>query len=647
MNEQKPNSIENIITDDFIVLEDNDDPLCPIPVKAQSLSSEKELKNHQSLNIFKSTVVQTEPKKKPKTQVKNIIPFQTEKINPEWINLIETLKNSIYESFLRKSTFLASSTCNFYEPLLTAKFSASLFICNLGLVISLDLADNRILYNQNYFIVPFCVIEEIRNPGKSNNSVKRFYNEPDYEQVIILTKDFRSITLFANNSRNLFRELPHYFHMYNSSQNFFGLHFKTTWEYRSKMEFDFVSEYKRQGVKCEFEHIIRENKLEGIFPFHVIDNFSKKGKICETYPKYAIVPSVIKSELLKDIANFRSHARFPILSYFWRERKVYLWRGSQCRSGISGSRCAADEFLLSLMHNPVLFSSISEMYTASEKHRAVDVHLYDARDRLAVFGNMISGKGGETAAYYRNCQISFNNLPNMNSIQSSYQKLCKTLTNLETEHLTEVKEWTENIALVLQLTSKVVQSMSTGVSVFVHCSDGWDRTSQVTALAQLAIDPYFRTIGGFIDLIEKEFVYFGHQFSKRTGMGIFDKSNYSPIFLQYMNCVYQMFAKSSEMFEFNESFLVDITLFSYSGVFGEFLASSFLEREEHKLDFRTVSLNEYFCKYKEKYLNPNFDSSYRETIFIPTKTYNMKFWKGLFYFFLKKEKNLEFEVPLI
>lgn len=34
-------------------------------------------------------------------------------------------------------------------------------------------------------------------------------------------------------------------------------------------------------------------------------------------------------------------------------------------------------------------------------------------------------------------------------------------------------------------------------SVVVHCSDGWDRTAQITALAMLMLDPYYRTIRGF------------------------------------------------------------------------------------------------------------------------------------------------------
>ena len=33
-----------------------------------------------------------------------------------------------------------------------------------------------------------------------------------------------------------------------------------------------------------------------------------------------------------------------------------------------------------------------------------------------------------------------------------------------------------------------------GRSVLVHCSDGWDRTPQIVALAELMLDPFYRTI---------------------------------------------------------------------------------------------------------------------------------------------------------
>lgn len=36
-----------------------------------------------------------------------------------------------------------------------------------------------------------------------------------------------------------------------------------------------------------------------------------------------------------------------------------------------------------------------------------------------------------------------------------------------------------------------------GAGVLVHCSDGWDRTSQLTSLSQLMLDSYYRTFEGF------------------------------------------------------------------------------------------------------------------------------------------------------
>ena len=59
-------------------------------------------------------------------------------------------------------------------------------------------------------------------------------------------------------------------------------------------------------------------------------------------------------------------------------------------------------------------------------------------------------------------------------------------------------EWLRQATLVLAAAVRVVSAVDRdGVSVLVHCSDGWDRTAQVCALAQLLMDPYYRTIAGF------------------------------------------------------------------------------------------------------------------------------------------------------
>lgn len=43
----------------------------------------------------------------------------------------------------------------------------------------------------------------------------------------------------------------------------------------------------------------------------------------------------------------------------------------------------------------------------------------------------------------------------------------------------------------------VFQMIQEGISVMIHCSDGWDRTAQTCSLASLMLDPYYRTINGF------------------------------------------------------------------------------------------------------------------------------------------------------
>ncbi|CAF94772.1 unnamed protein product, partial [Tetraodon nigroviridis] len=96
--------------------------------------------------------------------------------------------------------------------------------------------------------------------------------------------------------------------------------------------------------------------------------------------------------------------------------------------------------------------------------------------------------------------------------------------------------------LVLSGAIQVADKVSNGNSVVVHCSDGWDRTAQLTSLAMLLLDSHYRTLRGFQVLIEKEWISFGHKFSSRIGHG--DKNHAdqdrSPIFVQFIDCVWQI-----------------------------------------------------------------------------------------------------------
>lgn len=66
-------------------------------------------------------------------------------------------------------------------------------------------------------------------------------------------------------------------------------------------------------------------------------------------------------------------------------------------------------------------------------------------------------------------------------------------------------------------------------------------------------------------LVEKEWLAFGHKFKDRCGFG--DKSKEeSPIFLQFIECIWQITRQFPSAFEFNSKFLVAVVDMCYSGL---------------------------------------------------------------------------------
>lgn len=61
----------------------------------------------------------------------------------------------------------------------------------------------------------------------------------------------------------------------------------------------------------------------------------------------------------------------------------------------------------------------------------------------------------------------------------------------------ESSGWLRHVREVLKCGAFLADSVARGISCVVHCSDGWDRTAQTISVAQLLLDPYFRTIDGF------------------------------------------------------------------------------------------------------------------------------------------------------
>jgi myotubularin-related protein 6/7/8 len=72
---------------------------------------------------------------------------------------------------------------------------------------------------------------------------------------------------------------------------------------------------------------------------------------------------------------------------------------------------------------------------------------------------------------------------------------CETKSDTMESFLQGIEQsgWLKHSKAVLEAGLFIAEAMLKGISVIVHCSDGWDRTSQTCAVAQLLIEPYYRS----------------------------------------------------------------------------------------------------------------------------------------------------------
>ena len=168
--------------------------------------------------------------------------------------------------------------------------------------------------------------------------------------------------------------------------------------------------------------------------------------------------------------------------------------------------------------------------------------------------------------------------------------------------------------------------------VLIHCSDGWDRTSQLSALTQILLDPFYRTINGFAVLVEKDWLSFGHQFALRNGImkkgGGDDQS--SPIFLQFLDAVHQLLLQNPNSFEFNEKFLLFLAKNYNSNLYGTFMYNNDKQRKENKAKEKTASVWTEIYRNYEPYLNIYYSPNSVKILKPNFAYYNIKLWTDFF-----------------
>ncbi|XP_050293945.1 myotubularin-related protein 2 [Anthonomus grandis grandis] len=460
----------------------------------------------------------------------------------------------------------------------------------------------------NVIEVPLGVISRIEKVGGASSRGENAYG------IEIFCKDMRNLR-FAHKQENhsrrtVFEKLQTFAFPLSFNLKLFGFAYQEAFSENGWAVYEPIAELKRLGVNNDMWKITKIN-----------ENYT----ICDSYPAVWAIPAQATDEDIQAVCNFRSRGRLPVLSWIHPESQATITRCAQPLVGVGGKRCREDEHYIQLI-----------MDANVQSHKMI---IMDARPTANAIANKAKGGGYESEDAYQNAELVFLDIHNIHVMRESLRKLkelCYPSID-ETKWLSGVEStyWLKYIKCILAGAVRIVDKVENHkTSVLVHCSDGWDRTAQLTALSMLMLDPYYRTIKGFEVLIEKEWLSFGHKFQQRVGHGEDHHSDAdrSPVFLQFIDCVWQVTQQFPNAFEFNEHFLITILDHLYSCRFGTFLFNSERERVLEKIKDLTVSLWSYTNSNMELYRNPLYwATSKQERVLVPIASVrHIKLWKAYY-----------------
>ncbi|KAK7990760.1 protein phosphatase [Apiospora arundinis] len=327
--------------------------------------------------------------------------------------------------------------------------------------------------------------------------------------------------------------------------------------------YDPKTEFRRQGISTK--SVDRGWRISTI---------NQDYAFSPTYPGLLVVPSNISDNVIKHAGPYRSRQRIPVLTYLHSLNNCSITRSSQPRVGIRGNRSVQDERIVSasfsasatvefngLDANPESVEPSPASSQADLRGSSADVDssdptsqyeddllqggnaaydpktgkrlvygaqqnnlIVDARPTINAVVMQAMGKGSEDMKNYDFAKKAYLNIDNIHVMRDSLNMVIEAIKDGDisrlppNRHLLEKSNWLRHIQGILDGSALIARQVGIHHShVLIHCSDGWDRTSQLSALSQMMLDPYYRTIEGFVVLVEKDWMSFGHMFALRAG----------------------------------------------------------------------------------------------------------------------------------
>jgi hypothetical protein len=306
-----------------------------------------------------------------------------------------------------------------------------------------------------------------------------------------------------------------------------------------------------------------------------VSRVNANGAVCPTYPDRLVVPAALSDNDIAAAASHRSSQRFIVLGYRHAASGGAILRASQPRVGIGGHRHRGDELVVAAARRACL--------RADDAGDGAQLLIVDARPLANAMANMALGGGYESTQHYVHCGLTFLGIANIHAVKSNLTRVTAACGDDGAPDCARVTlaagPWLEQLRRLLDGAQTTAQHVDGGGAVLLHCSDGWDRTPQLLILARVLLDSNARTARGLCALLRQQWLALGHKSTERLGLcerG--DSKEQSPVLLQLLECLWNVWQQHPSAFEFTPKFLALLLHYSTSVRFASFFGNNERER---------------------------------------------------------------------
>ncbi|XP_067401579.1 myotubularin-related protein 12 isoform X2 [Emydura macquarii macquarii] len=176
-------------------------------------------------------------------------------------------------------------------------------------------------------------------------------------------------------------------------------------------------------------------------------------------------------------------------------------------------------------------------------------------------------------------------LPSLQDIQTAYTRFKQLFlidnstdfwdTDVKWFSLLESTNWLEIVRRCLKKAIEVVEYLEgQNTNILLVEENASDLCCVISSLVQVMMDSHYRTKFGFQSLIQKEWVMGGHCFLDRCNHLRQNDKEEAPVFLLFLDCVWQLVQQYPPAFEFTETYLTVLSDSLYIPIFSTFFFNS-------------------------------------------------------------------------